>query len=139
MAKLGNLLVSIVIMALGAGLLSCDEVFYHPDEIRAEKRFQSITIGSTEEDLKKQLGEPNGRIVFDQARETYRYLTVSNPTTATEFRTLDAIRNSNPSELRFLPVSKKGHKILVFIDGTVHGYFYFGEAGQLEDKVVVVS
>lgn len=44
-----------------------------------------------------------------------------------------------PLFLSLLATSRQAHKILVFVDGTVHGYFYFGKAGILEDKAVVVS
>ena len=139
MGKLGRLLASIGAIALVAILLSCDGAVYHPDEILAQKKFQSIVAGITEEDLKKQLGEPMGRIVFEQARGTYQYFTSSNPTPVAEFRTLDAIDDSRLSELRLLPTGKRGNKILVFLDGTVNGYFYFWQTGRLEDKAIVVS
>jgi hypothetical protein len=139
MGKLGRLLARLGIVALVAVLLSCDEAVYHPDEIQAQKKFQSIVVGITEEDLKKQLGEPIGRIAFDQARGTYQYFVSTNPTPVAEFSTLDAINDSHPPELRFLPTGKRSNKILVFQNGTVHGYFYFGQAGRLEEKAVVVS
>ncbi len=124
---------------VGALLLACDSAVYHPDEIRAQKKFQSIVAGITEEDLKTQLGEPVGLIVFDQTRGTYQYLASTKPSPAAEFRTLDAITSSHPAEIRLLPTSKHGDRILVFVDGTVYGYFYFGKTGRLKDKAVVVS
>lgn len=139
MAKLGRLLASVGAVALFAVQLSCDQSVYHPDEIRVEKTFQSIAIGITEADLTKQLGEPIGRIIFDPARGTFQYFVSTDPTSIEEFRTFDAIKDSRHSELRFLPVGTRGNTILVFVKGTVHGYFYFGKAGRLEDKVVVVS
>ncbi|MBX3235888.1 MAG: hypothetical protein KF814_07035 [Nitrospiraceae bacterium] len=124
---------------LCALLLACDTAVYHPDEIRAQKKFQSIVAGITEEELKKQLGQPLGHIAFDQTRGIYQYFTSIRQSTAVEFRTLSSINNSHPSELRLLPTGKHANKILVFVDGTVHGYFYFGQNGRLEDKAVVVS
>ncbi|MEQ1847683.1 MAG: hypothetical protein ABL983_19120, partial [Nitrospira sp.] len=71
--SVGRLLAVVCAMFVGALLLACDTAVYHPEEIRAQKKFQSIVAGITEEDLKKQLGEPKGRIAFDQARGTYQY------------------------------------------------------------------
>ena len=139
MTKLGHLLASIGVVALLAAQLSCEESVYHPDEIQIERTFRSIANGITESDLTKQLGEPTGRIVFDPARGTFQYSRTTNPTLVQEFRTLDEVKDSPHSELRFLRVSARGNTILVFVKGTVYGYFYFGEAGHLEDKVVVVS
>lgn len=139
MGKLGRILAGIGAIALVAILLSCDGAVYHPDEIRTQKKFQSIAAGITEEDLTKQLGKPTGRIVFEQVRGTYQYFSSTNPTPFAEFRTLDTTDDSRPSELRQLPTGKRGNKILVFVDGTVHGYFYFGQSDRLEDKAVVVS
>lgn len=138
-ANAGRCLATVAAVFMGALLLACDTAVYHPDEIHAQKKFQSIVAGLTEEEIRKQLGEPLGYLVFDQTRGTYQYFTLQNPSPAAEFRSLDAITNAHPSELRLLPRSRHAHKILVFVDGTVHGYFYFGKAGLLEDTAVVVS
>lgn len=125
---------------MAALLLSCtDEAVYHPEEIRAQKKFTSIAIGSTEEDLKKQLGEPTGRVVFNKARGTYQYFRSSTDTPVVEFRPHNPINDTYPPELRLLPGDKRADKILVFVDGTVYGYFYFDQSNHLEDKVVLVS
>lgn len=139
MIKLDHWLVTIGVVVLLAAQLSCEELVYHPDEIQIEKTFRSIVNGSTEADLTKQLGEPTGRIVFDPARGIFRYSATTDPASVQEFRTLDEVKNSPHSELRFLRASALTNTILVFVKGTVHGYFYFGETGRLEDKIVVVS
>jgi hypothetical protein len=139
MTKAGRCLAAVAVVFMSVLLLACDTAVYHPDEIRAQKKFQSIVAGLTEEELRKQLGEPLGYLVFDQTRGTYQYFTLQSSSPAAEFRSLDAITNVHPSELRLLATSRQAHKILVFVDGTVHGYFYFGKAGILEDKAVVVS
>lgn len=139
MGKLDHWLASIGVVALFAVQLSCEEAVYHSDEIQVEKAFRSIANGITEADLTKQLGEPTGRIAFDPGRGTFQYSVTTKPTSVQEFRTLDEIKDSPHSELRFLRVSARGNTILVFVKGTVHGYFYFGDGGRLEEKVVVVS
>ncbi|MCW5796621.1 MAG: hypothetical protein KIS97_19975 [Nitrospira sp.] len=139
MVKLPHFLASIGVVFVFAMLLSCDGTVYLPDEVKAQKKFQSIAAGITEEELKKQLGEPTGRIVFEQEHGIYQYFASSNSAPVAEFRTLETLGDSRPSELRLLPTGKRGSKILVFVDGTVHGYFYFGPTGLLEDKAVVVS
>ncbi len=139
MAKLVHWLASLGVVALLAVQVSCEELVYHSDEIKSEKTFRSIANGIVEADLIKQLGEPTGRITFDPARGTFQYITTADPTSVQEFRTLDEVRKSPHSELRFLRASARTNTILVFIKGTVHGYFYFGETGRLEDKIVVVS
>jgi len=140
MAKSGHVLASIGVVALLAGQLSCDELLYDPEEIRAEKTFQSIANGITEIDLTAQLGEPVGRISSDLVHGTFHYSVSTNPTTVEEFRTLDALKDSSHSELRFLRTGVRGAgTILIFLKATVHGYFYFGKDGRLEAKVVVVS
>lgn len=139
MAKLDHRIAGIGVVALLAVQLSCEEALYHSDEIQVEKTFQSIANGITEADLTKQLGEPTGRIAFDPGRGTFRYSVTGKPTSVQEFRTLDEVKNSSHSELRFLRVSARVDTIVVFVKGTVHGYFYFGKTGHLEDKVIVVS
>ena len=139
MTNVGRLFAGIGTVVGVAMLLSCDEAVYHPDEIRAEKKFKAIAIGITEEALTKQLGEPKGRLVFDKARGTYQYFTSSNSTPLLEFRLQDQINDTSPPELRLLPRNKRAERILVFVDGTVYGYYYFGQSERVEDKVVLVS
>jgi hypothetical protein len=124
---------------LAVSLLACDTAVYHPDEIRAEKQFKAIPAGTTEENLISQLGTPIGRIVFHKARGTYQYFSSSSNVLLFEFQSHDQIGESFPPELRMLPSKKRSQRILVFIDGTVAGYFYIGDSGRVEDKVVVVS
>lgn len=139
MAKLGHWLASFGVVALLAVQLSCKESVYHSDEIQVEKTFRSVANGIAEADLITQLGEPTGRIAFNPARGTFQYSATTDPTSVQEFRTLDEVKNSPHSELRFLRARARTNTILIFVQGTVHGYFYFGETGRLEDKIVVVS
>lgn len=124
-AKLVFWLASFGVVALLAVQVSCEELVYHSDEIKAEKTFRTIANGIVEADLIKQLGEPTGRITFDPARGTFQYTTIAEPTSVQEFRTFDEARKYTYSELRFLRASVRTNTILVFIEGTVHGYFYF--------------
>lgn len=139
MTKLCSLGTCLTTLALVSLQVSCDDLIYHPDEISAEKKFNSITIGSTEEDIKRQLGEPKGRIVCDKTHNTYQYFTSANPIAVAQHHTLDALTASHPQELRFLPSEKGCTKILVYLDATVHAYLYLGQDGRLEDRVIVIS
>ena len=139
MTKLCSLCTCLTTLALVALQVSCDDLIYHPDEISAEKKFKSITISSTEEDIKRQLGEPKGRIVCDRTHNTYQYFTSANPLAVAQHHTFDALIVSHPQELRFLPTGKRCTKILVYLDATVHAYFYLGQDGRVEDSVVEMS
>lgn len=133
---LGTCLTTLALIILQ---VSCDDLIHHPDEISAEKNFKSITISSTEEDIKRLLGEPKGRIVCDHAHNTYQSVTSANHAAVTKHHRLDALIGSHPQELRFLPPEKRCAKILVYLDATVHAYFYLGQDGRLEDRIIEIS
>jgi uncharacterized membrane protein YsdA (DUF1294 family) len=125
-------------------LTACDQVIYLPDEIKAEKEFLAVSVGITEHELKRQLGEPMG-IIVGMEKGRYKYtkplegpVEPSKGPLELEFY-IDKFQGKSTPELRFLSNVDQGQRIFVYLSGTVHGYFYFDEGGRLIKKYATIS
>ena len=125
-------------------LTACDQGIYLPDEIKAEKEFLAVSVGITEHELKRQLGEPMG-VVVGMEKGRYKYtkplegpLEPSKGPLELELY-IDKFHGKSTPELRFLSNVDQGQRISVYLSGTVHGYFYLDEGARLIKKYATIS
>jgi hypothetical protein len=134
-----KLLIFLVALLLAGPIACTDEVGFHPEEIRLQKKFLAVPLGITESQLEVELGKPIGRIVYDHSKRRYVYAEQEENKRLVEIDSGFFGSSTDIPAADFFVPRDSSENTLVYNEATVFGYFYFSKNGQLVDKKVVIS
>jgi hypothetical protein len=123
----------LVLLALG-----CEKMVFHPDELKAKEKFNSISVGTKADDVVSRLGKPKGTITYQPCTKTYSYSGFESGKTI-EFQFSERAANGFPVELRFLPDRAIVNRVLVYVDATVYAFYFVDNLGTIEYVDVAMS
>jgi hypothetical protein len=126
------------IALIAVPLSACDDLVYVPGEIEARNRYEAVAVGTREADLRARLGVPECLVALsgDPAGTIELRCPESGPAKIGDEET---IRSGSPTWIAVMPLPEPGTRLLVYVDGTVYGYFTVDAAGVVTKVEAIVS
>jgi hypothetical protein len=130
-------------VAATVSVAACDAAVYLPEELAAQKRYDAVAVGTSEADLRARLGAPE--CVVNRKDGEPRSIELRCPETSaphvaeeTSFASWRRIRIS-PTWIAMMALPEPGTRLLIFVDGTVYGYFVVDPNGVVTRVKAVIS